>query len=83
MLNKLFSTKQKKRQTFISQIEVPDMEVLQIFILFENDNNNVIQKMTYGNLFAYAVPRNMIPIGLYLSSFLFFFTFVTDVILFD
>jgi hypothetical protein len=49
MLNKLFTTKQKKRSTFISQIPVPPE----------------LETKTYGALFAYCTPRNMIPIGVY------------------
>lgn len=74
MLNKLFTTKQKKRSTFIAQIAVPELEVIIfiILLLFIMDIEIFeLQKMTYGNLFTYAVPRSMIPIGLYHFSSLF------------
>jgi len=49
IFSKIFSTKHKKRSTFISQISIPPE----------------LEPMTYGNLFAYSVRRNMIPVGLY------------------
>jgi len=51
IFSKIFSSKHKKRSTFISQIPVP------------TDLGQ--ETVTYGTVFGYSVRRNMIPIGLY------------------